>query len=248
MILPRKEDAKHKYQLYRLLSAILENNYLSNTLFFKGGTYAALRGVLSRFSIDLDFDLIDKGEQSHVRQELEKIFDKLDLSIKDQSREHLQFFLRYEAKEGERNTLKLEITDIVSPENKYEVVSLSELQLSCHGQTLSTMVANKMYAATARYNKTGHIAGRDFYDLLVFLREGLNVRREVVEERSGEQYGDYIEKLITFVKKELSDDELYQDLNALLPATEMRKVVKYLKRDLLILLNDEFERSNNGEK
>jgi hypothetical protein len=34
MILPRPEDAKHKYQLYRLLTAILENNHLANTLYF----------------------------------------------------------------------------------------------------------------------------------------------------------------------------------------------------------------------
>ena len=68
MILPRIEDAKHKNQLFRLLREILKNNFLASKLQFKGGTYAALRGVLDRFSVDLDFDLVEKAEKQKIRE------------------------------------------------------------------------------------------------------------------------------------------------------------------------------------
>ena len=58
MNLPRNEDAPHKFQMYRLLTAILSESKLSQQLVFKGGTCAVLRGWLDRFSVDLDFDLI----------------------------------------------------------------------------------------------------------------------------------------------------------------------------------------------
>ncbi|MFH1232145.1 MAG: nucleotidyl transferase AbiEii/AbiGii toxin family protein [Planctomycetota bacterium] len=151
--------------MYRLLTAILSDNVLANYLMFKGGTCASLRGILDRFSVDLDFDLLDKKRKEIIRDRLNVYFVKLGLVIKDQSPNHLQFFLKYPALDWQRNTLKLEITDIVSPQNAYEPVNLLELNLYCHSQTIDTMVANKMYAATARFTKNGMIAGRDFYDL-----------------------------------------------------------------------------------
>jgi predicted nucleotidyltransferase component of viral defense system len=243
MILPRPEDAKHKYQLYRLLTAILENNHLANTLYFKGGTYAAMRGVLNRFSVDLDFDLVDKTQKAKVRTELAKIFGQLKLKIKDQSREHLQFYLEYSAPQGERNTLKLEITDLVSPENEYEVVTLHELNLICRGQTIPTMFANKLYAASARLAKTGHLAGRDFYDIHQFFLQGLTVNKEVVVERSGKPYTTYLQKLRKLIEDKLSDEYLYQDLNPLLPGKDLKGVAKTLKRELLVFLGDEIKRA-----
>ena len=57
MFVPSNREIKHKNQLYILLKEILKDPLLSQNLMFKGGTYASLREVLDRFSIDLDFDL-----------------------------------------------------------------------------------------------------------------------------------------------------------------------------------------------
>ena len=51
MIIPHPKDVKHKIWMLRLLTAILENNLLANKLMFKGGTCAALRSLLDRFSV-----------------------------------------------------------------------------------------------------------------------------------------------------------------------------------------------------
>ena len=169
MIVPRAIDTKHKFQMYRLLREILKQPKLANYLMFKGGTCAALRGVLDRFSVDLDFDLSEKKRKKYVRSELYLIFEKLDLYVKDESKKHLQFFLRYKASENERNTLKLEINDEITEYDEYEKVFLREIQMYCNSQTLGTMFANKLFASKARFIKTGRIAGRDFYDIRSFL-------------------------------------------------------------------------------
>ena len=242
MIIPRPEDAKHKNQLFRLLREILKNNTLSNNLQFKGGTYASLRGVLDRFSVDLDFDLPDAAKKIEIRKILYGIFKKLSFEIKDESKEFLQFFLRYSAKENERNTLKLEISDDVSPCNKYEKVNLPEIEMYCSGYTLDTLFANKLVAATARFERTGKIAGRDFYDIHKFFIEGIPVNKEVLEERTGSVYTAYLKKLLGFIEKNLSSDELYQDLNPLLPQENLKTSIETLKPELKVLIQDEIAR------
>ena len=57
MIYLRPQDTYHKSQLVRLLVEIIDNHILGRSLYFKGGTCAAMRGFLDRFSVDLDFDL-----------------------------------------------------------------------------------------------------------------------------------------------------------------------------------------------
>src|SRR4030067_2487458 len=241
MILPKPEEAKQKYQMYRLLTAILSDNSLANKLYFKGGTCASLRGILDRFSVDLDFDLVDGAARIELRPLLGKVFTDLGLTIKDQSRQHLQFFLKYEAPAWQRNTIKLEINDQVSPKNTYESLNLLELHLYCQAQTIETMVANKLYVATARFDKNGSIAGRDFYDIRHFLVQGLPVNQAVVEERSGFKYVDYLKKLVGFIQENVTDELLYQDLNPLLPAVSLKRSLRNLKPEVLGLLNDEIK-------
>jgi len=150
MLVPRRADMRHKSNMFKLLSAILKDKTLSSKLYFKGGTCAALRGVLPRFSVDLDFDLLEKSLIPTLRPRIIKLTQNLGFTLKEQSQHALQFFLKYEAHDQERNTLKLEISDLVSPKNEYELVNLEELNLVCQTQTIPTMVANKLVAALGR--------------------------------------------------------------------------------------------------
>ena len=98
MILPNQKEAKHKAWLYRLLSEIADNQSLVSSLYFKGGTCAAMRGFLDRFSVDLDFDFIGKkNDLEPTRKQLEKIFKNLGLEIKEKSQRVPQYFLKYSA-------------------------------------------------------------------------------------------------------------------------------------------------------
>ncbi|MDZ7586232.1 MAG: nucleotidyl transferase AbiEii/AbiGii toxin family protein [Patescibacteria group bacterium] len=241
MIVPRAKDIKHKYYMLRLLRAVLTDKYLPHQLQFKGGTYAALRGLLDRFSVDLDFDLPEKTEIKKVRERLNKIFDSLGLVIKDESREYLQFFLEYPAIEGERNTLKLEINDNPSIKNIYEKVNLPELKMYCSGHNPGTMTANKLAACTARFDRTNKIAGRDFYDLHYFLLAGMEINKLVVEDLTGMSYVKYLRRLIKFIENKVNERLLLEDLNPLIETGKLKQL-KLIKPELSGLLNDEIKR------
>jgi len=236
MLLPRLQDIKHKNQMYRLLRAVLQNNILANNLYFKGGTYAVLRGVLDRFSVDLDFDLPDVSRKDQVRQECYKVFEKLNLEIKDESKKHLQFFLKYKSKVNERNTLKLEINDDVNKANIYEKVNLLEVNMYCNGHTLDTMFANKLIAAMARFEKNGKIAGRDFYDIHYFFLEGIAINEAVIKNKTGLSLKEYLAKLRIFIKEHLTETSLNHDLNPLLKPKKVNFVIENLRQELLEML------------
>ena len=245
MFVPSNREIKHKNQLYILLKEILKDPLLSQNLMFKGGTYASLRGVLDRFSIDLDFDLPDRSKKEDIRKRCYEIFTKLELEIKDESKRHLQFFLKYDALEGERNTLKLEINDDVSKYNGYEKVLLEQINMYCNGHTLDTMFANKLFACKARYDKNGKIAGRDFYDIYKFFLQGLSINEKVIEERSGLEYVNYLKSLIAFIKKHLTKTLLNQDLNPLVRQRDLDKLLPHINEDIVSFLKDEISRINS---
>ncbi|MBU0978682.1 nucleotidyl transferase AbiEii/AbiGii toxin family protein [Patescibacteria group bacterium] len=224
--------------MFRLLREILRNTFLANHLFFKGGTYAALRGVLDRFSIDLDFDLPNVEYKNKVRAECYKIFQKLNLEIKDESKNYLQFFLKYESKPNERNTLKLEINDEVNKANTYEKVHLLEINMFCNAQTLGTMFANKLIAAKARFEKNGKIAGRDFYDIHHFLLENMPINEQVIQEKTGLSLNQYMKMLSLFIKENLTQTALNEDLNPLMKSPQLRHVAQNLKLELLEFLKE----------
>ena len=236
MILPKLTDAPHKYQMYRLLSAILSDTVLAKSLIFKGGTCAVLRGWLDRFSIDLDFDLANTSFIPEFRQRLHKLFNTLDFEIKDESLHHLQFFLKYPASQGVKNTLKLEINDDVSKYNEQEIAILNELNLASLTQTQSTMVGNKLVAAIGRYEKHKTLAGRDFYDLHYFLTQGFKINKAIVKERTGITFDAYINKLIQFIETKVTDSILYEDLNPLLPQAKLKHSIIHLRQELLWML------------
>lgn len=243
MNVPRRQLIRHKVQLLRLLREILSNEILANELVFKGGTYAALRGFLDRFSVDLDFDMPRKDAAPTVKKELYETFAKLDLEIKDESRNYLQFFLRYKALENARNTLKVDINDSPSPFNTYEHVQLQEVRMLCHGYTPDTMFANKLVAATARFEKNGKIAGRDFYDIHHFFEEGIGVNTSVVEERTGKSYIEFLSYLQDFIEKYITEKHLREDLNPLMDTAKLNKLLSHLKPELFLLLDHEIARS-----
>jgi predicted nucleotidyltransferase component of viral defense system len=239
MIIPSNKDILHKTQLFRLLKSILQNPELSSKIAFKGGTYAALRGVLNRFSVDLDFDLIHVKDKEYVNKACLEIIQDLGLEIKDRSKEHLQFFLRYNAPDNQRNTLKLEINDQPSKYNKYESIGLNEINIVCTGHTLDTMFANKLYAAMARHEKTKRVAGRDFFDIHQFFYQSIPINKDVIEDKTGLSYTKYMMLLKDFVLKEINNDILVQDLNPLLSQETMKHTLPHIKEEIIMYIDNE---------
>lgn len=249
MQLPQPKDAKHKAWLYRILSAFYDDPYLAGILYFKGGTCAAMLGILDRFSVDLDFDFVgDKKDLFEARKKIEKIFRDLKLSIKDQSRRVPQYFLRYPAKAGERNTIKIDVSFPPTKANNYAAKRFSEIDRIINCQTPETMFGNKLVALIDRYRRKSAIAGRDVYDIHYFFENGLKYNEEIITERTSQSVEDFFKDLISFVEKKVTDELITQDLNVLLPYEKFRMIRKTLKLETLMFLRDELKRIKHEER
>lgn len=243
MLIPHPEDAVHKAWLYRLLTAIADDETLPRLLYFKGGTCAAMRGFLNRFSVDLDFDFVGSdSELAAARTAYEKIFAGLGLSIKDQSHTGPQYFLRYPAKTSARNTIKIDTQFPPPASNAYEASYLSDIDRTLRCQTKETMVANKLVAVIARHEKGGSIAGRDIYDVHHFFMHGFRYRPEVIAEQRQTSLEVFFTTLIDFIDTKVTQRVIEEDINTLVPLDEFARVRKSLKQETLMLLRDELKR------
>ena len=243
MILPNPKDAKHKAWLYRLLSSIYDDSLLADKLYFKGGTCAAMRNWLDRFSVDLDFDFVG-GEKDlpESRKKIERVFEKLGLEIKDSSKNTLQYFLKYPASSKERNTIKIDTTFPPPKSNQYEPARFNEIDRIIYCQTIETMFANKLVALIERFERTGSIAGRDLYDIHYFFMNGFGYKKEVIEERRKKNSKEFLMELVEFIEKNITQKIIDQDLNTLLPPENFKKIRKTLKQETLMFLKDELTR------
>jgi len=247
MILPDSKDAIHKAWLYRTLSEIYDDPVLANDLYFKGGTCAAMLGYLDRFSVDLDFDFVGSiGNIAETRKRLENAFKKLGLEIKDQSPTVPQYFLKYQAKENERNTLKLDVTFPPPETNRYEPKEFIDIDRIINCQTIETMFANKLVALMDRFEKNGSIAGRDLYDMHHFFLQGYRYNEAVIEERRKMGTVSFFQELNDFIEIRITQEVIDQDLNALLSPENFQKNRKILKRETLMFVLDEIKRLENG--
>ncbi len=242
MITPNPHDAIHKAWLYRLLINLNENEIINRMYAFKGGTCAAMRGLLNRFSVDLDFEIIEfmtEIEMLTFRKELEKIFNKLNLKIKDQSKTVPQYFLKYENKENQRNTIKLDFIPKTAKSNEYELVRFHEIDRIINCYTIETMFANKLVAIIDRYEKHKIIAGRDLYDIHYFFIQGFKFNERIIKERTKLNTVKFFQKLISFVEKQITQTIITQDLSYLIEAKEFQKIRKTLKEETLMFLKDQ---------
>lgn len=242
MINQTQKRAYHKARLYRLLIKILDDQELSPNIFFKGGSCAALLGFLDRFSVDLDFDLKQETDKAKLRKRLHRIFKELNLEIKDESKEALQFFLKYQAPSDQRNTIKLEILDNPFKSIDYQAQYLKDIDRTAICQTKESIFANKLVALTDRYKKRGSVAGRDVYDIHYFFTQGFGYKKEIIEERTGKSALEYLKELRNFIKEKINQTVIDQDLNFLLPHKQFQAIRKTLKTETLMLLEDEIKR------
>ena len=200
-----KYDNIHKAWLYRLLEAIASDQYLSSVLYFKGGTCASMLGWLDRFSVDLDFDYGGKLEDvQKTRDSLEVIFDDLGLSIKDSSKNGLQYFLKYKNDKNDknitRNTLKIDASFPLFASSKYIPQRFLEIDRVFICQTKEMMFSHKLCALMDRFERTGHIAGRDLYDIHHFFMNGYGYDTAVITERTGLSPREFFSKLDLYIR------------------------------------------------
>ncbi|MEM3394159.1 MAG: nucleotidyl transferase AbiEii/AbiGii toxin family protein [Candidatus Methanomethylicia archaeon] len=234
----KTEDIIHRSYLNRILLEIADSS-ISLFLGFKGGTCALMLDYLDRFSIDLDFDLIEKNKEKKVRKEIKNIISALGLKIKKEMKNTIMFEVNYPNEIGKRNTIKLSVTTIPPKANKYKYEYLPDIARVMRCQTIETMFGNKLVAITDRYNKHKSIAGRDLYDIHHFFIKGYKYSKEVIEERTKKKAIEYFEELEKFIARKINQKIIDEDLNTLLPYEKFRSIRKIIIPETLSLIREE---------
>lgn len=185
----------HNSILLKVLKDIYSDPTISTVLGFKGGTAAVLFYGLPRFSVDLDFDLLDAEKEDYVFERVKTILEKYGkLKESNKKRFNLFYLLSYDQKDINAQNVKVEINRREFG-SKYEI--FSTLGISMQVMVKEDMVAHKLCAMYERIGKSN----RDIFDVQFFLSHDWPVNKKIVEDRMGVTYKEFLQKCIDQVEK-----------------------------------------------
>ncbi len=198
----------HETHLRRLLSAIYLNRDLQNILGFKGGTSLYMFYNLDRFSTDLDLNCL--AEDLDV-EALNKVFQ--DYEIQDYSNKRNTWFwlLSYQKTQMK---IKIEISKRDYPDT-YETKDLLGIPIKV--MTKDCMFAHKLCAITDR----SKLQNRDLYDTYFMLKNGFEIKEEIIKLRTDKSVKEYLEYLLEFIPKNIKTNHILDGLGEVL--TENQK-------------------------
>lgn len=182
----------HKNILFQILKDIYSDTTIAPLLGFKGGTAALMFFELNRFSVDLDFDLLDESKEGYIFDRIEQIAKKYgSINEMERKRFNLLFVLSYEDK---ARRIKIEINRRAFG-SRYEVKT--NLGVSMLVMVKEDMFAHKLMAIHERVGKTS----RDIYDVWFFLEHRWPINKVIVEKRAGMTFPELTQKCIEQVEK-----------------------------------------------
>ncbi len=205
---------RHRYYLQQVLMVVFRHPELSKLLAFKGGTSLMLFHGLTRFSTDLDFNLLDSSKIEYVYHELHKLLLKFG-TIDDEAMKFNGAILVLNYGKGER-MLKVEVSNREYP-NHYEVRSL--LGIDIRVMTMADMFAHKLCALGER------ITPRDIYDVWFFLQNRTEINAEIVQLRTDLTVGEYAHQCAEKVRG-YSSRILMQGLGDVLPDNKAKNFAR----------------------
>ena len=217
---------KHKFFMLQILKDVFSDAELADCLAFKGGTALMFFYGLPRFSVDLDFNLLDSGKEKEVHDKVRKIL----LKYGDIHDEALKFFgsvFVLDYGQGERK-LKVEISNR-QYDNHYEIKNLLGIDMKV--LVKSDMFAHKLCALLDR----NEITGRDVFDCWFFLNSQTPINANIVESRMDMPLQEYIQQCIDTLEQ-VSDKTIMNGLGELTDG-EIKKFAKTrLRHETISLL------------
>lgn len=216
----------HKRILIRILKDIYTDSSLGPILGFKGGTAANLFYDLDRFSVDLDFDLLDFSRADEVFEQINDLLKNYGvLKRVDKKRNGFVYILDYSEKAPGSQNVKVEINlrDFGS-----KFVILSYLGISMKVMERDDMAANKMVAFYERIGK----ANRDIYDTWFFLVNNWPINQKLIEQRMDMPYKEFLKKCCEQLEK-MSNKSILSGMGEVLSDKQKVWVKNKLKNDLI---------------
>ena len=226
---------KHQLIMGRILRDIYSDTTISSLIGFKGGTCAYFFYGLSRFSVDLDFDLFTNDEATQ-----QTVYEKVGVmlkpygEVKDQyiKRNTIFFLLSY----GDTDhNVKIEINvRILMPDAKAHYELKEYLGISMLAGKKDYLFASKLAALTDRRT----LAMRDIYDVWFFAKNNWDINVEVLKARTGKTIKEHIADCIPVIET-VKDNEILRGLAELLPDEKAKAWVKnHLREETIFLLKN----------
>ena len=211
--------------MVQILKEIYSDIELSNYLGFKGGSALMFFYDLPRFSVDLDFNLLDTSKEDMVYQKVRSILLKHG-SISDEAKKFYGPVLVLDYGYDERK-LKVEISNRMFNDH-YKTENL--LGINIKVMVPSDMFANKLCALLDR----SAIANRDIFDCWFFMQKQTAVNKTIVETRMNTTLQHYLQQCIEHLES-ISDKGLLNGLGELTD-NEMKVFVRNKLRSETISL------------
>ena len=218
--------AKHHDVFISILKDIYGDAGIASLLGFKGGTAAYLFYGLPRFSVDLDFDLLDETKEDFVFEKVEQILRNYGkIKESEKKRFNLLFLLSYEDK---ARNLKVEINRRAFG-SRYEIASY--MGISMLVMVREDMAAHKLNAMAERIGK----ATRDVFDVWFFLKNSWPVNKEIVEKRANTPFKNFLNKCVGLLE-DMPDRDILSGLGELLTPKQKAWAKANLKKDAIFWL------------
>ncbi|MCX6565014.1 MAG: nucleotidyl transferase AbiEii/AbiGii toxin family protein [Candidatus Aminicenantes bacterium] len=216
----------HKTILLQILKDIYTDASLGPVLGFKGGTAAHFFYGLSRFSVDLDFDLLNEDAETLVFEGIEKILREYGTIKEKYRKQHtLLFVISYDEK---AQNVKVEINRRIFG-SRYELKNY--LGISMLVMVREDMFAHKLVAMLERTKR----ANRDIFDVWYFLKHNWPINEEIVKKRTKMPFREYLGKCIKFIES-TSDRGILHGMGELLDEKHKVWVKANLRKDAVFLL------------
>lgn len=224
---------KHQLIMTRILKDIYSDIEISSSLGFKGGTAAYFFYDLPRFSVDLDFDLINNLDNLSEAKDL--IFSKIENILKKYGtvkekrikRWTIFFLLSYGNTD---HNIKIEISTR-KHNNQYEVKEY--LGIAMLVAKKETLFANKLVALIGRKN----IAMRDVYDIYFFSENNWDIDEKIISFWTGKKMKSYLGECVKKVEK-INDRAILQGLGEVLEDKDKIWAKNNLKKETVFLLKN----------
>lgn len=209
------EINRHRFFLVQILKEIYSDIELATILGFKGGTALLFFYELPRFSVDLDFNLLNKEKEHTIYQKIKKILLKYG-KIYDEAQKFYGPLIVLDYGYEERK-LKVEISNR-NFNDSYEIKNLLGINIKVMVQ--QDMFAHKLCALLDRPQLTN----RDIFDCWFFMQKHTPVHKDIIESRMNTSYSNYLDKCIQKIES-MSSVNLLDGLGELMDE-KMKKFVR----------------------
>jgi predicted nucleotidyltransferase component of viral defense system len=217
---------KHRFLLVQILKDIYSDIELANSLGFQGGTALMLFYNLPRYSIDLDFNLLNSDKSKEVFEKIRKIVSGYG-RIKDDAEKHFGLIIVLDYGQHERN-LKIEVSNR-SFADSYEVKNYLGIPIKV--MNLPDMFSHKLCALLDR----NMLTNRDIFDCWFLMNQRTPVNQQIVKDRMKVDLDNYLQQCIDRIDH-MNENRILSGLGDLMDEETKKFVKTRLKAEVISLL------------